>query len=105
MRDRRLDLPDIAELMVRDKARELAELLLDRRDALPAAALDKVLTARQDETSAEGRLVVRARSAVSRRLTSMGTSPQLWWQPSALTRGGAPADLSADSVRYGIILP
>jgi hypothetical protein len=43
------DLPDVAELMVRDKAGELAELLLDQRDALLAAALDKVLAARQDE--------------------------------------------------------
>ena len=37
------DLPDAAEIMLRDKAQALTELLLDRRDALLAAALDEVL--------------------------------------------------------------
>lgn len=35
------DLPVAAEIMLRDKAQALAELLLDRRDALLAAALDQ----------------------------------------------------------------
>ncbi len=43
------DLPDAVDLMMRDATRELTELLLDRRDALLAAALDEVLAARQDE--------------------------------------------------------
>ena len=37
------DLPDAAEIMLRDKAQALTELLLDRRDALLATALDEVL--------------------------------------------------------------
>jgi pheromone shutdown protein TraB len=37
------DLPDPAEIVLRDRAQALAELLLDRRDALLAAALDEVL--------------------------------------------------------------
>lgn len=43
------DLPDAVDLMLRDNAKELTELLLDRRDALLAAALDEVLAARLDE--------------------------------------------------------
>jgi hypothetical protein len=43
------DLPDAAEIMVRDKAQALTELLLDRRDALLATALDDVLVQYADE--------------------------------------------------------
>ena len=43
------DLPDPAEIMFRDKAQALTELLLDRRDALLAAALDEVLAQHGDE--------------------------------------------------------
>ena len=43
------DLPDAAEVMLRDKAQALTELLLDQRDALLAAALDEVLVRRRDE--------------------------------------------------------
>jgi hypothetical protein len=43
------DLPDVAEIMVRDKAQALTELLLDRRDALLATALDDVLVQYADE--------------------------------------------------------
>lgn len=46
------DLPDATEVMLRDKAQELAELLLDRRDALLAAALDQVLAQHGDEAIA-----------------------------------------------------
>jgi pheromone shutdown protein TraB len=42
-------LPDAAEIMVRDKAQALTELLLDRRDALLATALDDVLVQYADE--------------------------------------------------------
>ncbi len=38
-----------AEQTMDDQARELTELLLDRRDALLAAALDEVLGARSNE--------------------------------------------------------
>jgi len=41
-------LPDTAEIMLRDKAQALTELLLDRRDALLAAALDEVLVQHGD---------------------------------------------------------
>jgi len=44
------DLPDAAEVMLRDQAGALTELLLDRRDALLAAALDEVLVQHRDET-------------------------------------------------------
>jgi hypothetical protein len=43
------DLPDTAEIILRDKARALTELLLDRREALLATALDDVLAAHRDE--------------------------------------------------------
>jgi hypothetical protein len=43
------DLPDAAEVMLRDKAQALTELLLDQRDALLAAALDEVLLQHRDE--------------------------------------------------------
>ena len=43
------DLPDADDIMMRDQARELTELLLDRRDALLAAALDEVLVARPED--------------------------------------------------------
>jgi hypothetical protein len=43
------DLPDAAETMIRDRAQALTELLLDRRDALLAAALDELLEQRRDE--------------------------------------------------------
>jgi hypothetical protein len=43
------DLPDAAEILMRDRAGKLTELLLDRRDALLAAALDEVLARRADE--------------------------------------------------------
>jgi pheromone shutdown protein TraB len=43
------DLPDVAEALARDQAQALMELLLDRRDALLAAALDEVLAQHRDE--------------------------------------------------------
>ena len=43
------DLPDAAEVMLRDKAPALAGLLLDQRDALLAAALDDILARHRDE--------------------------------------------------------
>jgi hypothetical protein len=43
------DMPDAVEIMLRDKAQALTELLLDRRDALLAAALDEVLVQHGDE--------------------------------------------------------
>ena len=43
------DLPDAAEVMLRDKARALTDLLLDQRDALLAVALDEVLLRHRDE--------------------------------------------------------
>lgn len=43
------DLPDAAEVMLRDKAQVLTDLLLDRRDALLAVALDDVLVRHRDE--------------------------------------------------------
>lgn len=46
------DLPDATEVMLRDKAQALAELLLDRRDALLAATLDQVLAQHGDEAVA-----------------------------------------------------
>lgn len=45
------DLPDAAEIMLRDKAQALTELILDRRDALLAAALDEVLARPGDEAT------------------------------------------------------
>jgi hypothetical protein len=44
------DLPDAAEVMLRNEAPALTELLLDRRDALLAAALDEVLVQYRDES-------------------------------------------------------
>jgi pheromone shutdown protein TraB len=46
------DLPDAAAVMLRHAAPALTELLLDRRDAMLAAALDEVL-ARPGETAVD----------------------------------------------------
>lgn len=43
------DLPDVGEVALRDHAPALAELLLDQRDALLAAALDQVLARRPEQ--------------------------------------------------------
>lgn len=43
------DVPDAAEVLLRDKAQALTELLLDQRDALLATALDDVLVEHRDE--------------------------------------------------------
>ncbi len=43
------DLPDTGQVMVRDSAPALAELLLDQRDALLAAALGQVLARRPEQ--------------------------------------------------------
>lgn len=43
------DLPDAAEVMLRDQVPALTELLIDRRDMLLAGALDEVLSQRRDE--------------------------------------------------------
>src|SRR5215469_5560164 len=44
------DVPDAAEVMLRDKAQALVELLLDQRDALLAAALDEALVRHHSES-------------------------------------------------------
>lgn len=44
------DLPGDSDIMLRDQAQALSELLLDRRDALLATALDEVLAQHRDET-------------------------------------------------------
>lgn len=43
------DLPDAAEVMLRDQALAITELLLDQRDALLATALDDVLVRHRDD--------------------------------------------------------
>jgi hypothetical protein len=44
------DLPDATDVILRDKAQALTELLLDQRDALLAAALDEVLVQHRNES-------------------------------------------------------
>jgi hypothetical protein len=43
------DLPGAAEVIMRERTEALTDLLLDRRDALLAAALDEILEQRRDE--------------------------------------------------------